>query len=297
MKSHTGHATDSKPPNPLLRWAGGKASIASRLIELMPQNIDRYFEPFLGGGALFFRLSKASRLIGSDTNWQLIEFYKQVRDDPHRVLDHLREFRNNQKCFLEVRSWDRDRTEFLGRAPAERAARFFFLNRTCFNGLYRENSRGEFNVPFAGLKNPKINASEQILAASILLNETEGGVRKFDLSALPYEVAVSDCKNGDFVYFDPPYVPLSRTASFVGYQSSGFHQPDQLNLRDVAVSLASQGVRVMISNSDTAVTRDLYKASDGFHIATVEKRRNISAASGSRIMATEVIITNYKTGT
>lgn len=285
--------TSGRTNLPLLRWAGGKSSIADQLISLMPKTIGTYFEPFLGGGAVFFRLSRARRLIGSDSNWQLIEFYTQVRDNPEAVLDILAKFSNTKECFLQVRNWDRERQEFLDRSPAERAARFFFLNRTCFNGLYRENSRGEFNVPFGGLKNPRIHAKDHILSASMMLRQVQDGSRKYELSTSTYENAVDQAGELDFVYFDPPYVPLSITASFVAYQSSGFDQSDQLKLRDTALALSERGVKVMISNSDTDVSRELYQDSDGFRTISVNKRRNIGAAPTTRVIAKELIVTNY----
>ena len=287
-------ASNSHQTNlPLLRWAGGKASIADQLISLMPREIGTYFEPFLGGGAVFFRLSTAKRLVGSDSNWQLMEFYTQVRDDPEAVLTNLAQFSNTKECFLRVRKWDRKREEFLDRPPAERAARFFFLNRTCFNGLYRENSRGEFNVPYGGLKNPRIFARDQILSASMLLRREKDHFRQYELVTSSYRNVIAEAGELDFVYFDPPYVPLSKTASFVAYQSSGFTHADQLTLRDTALALSERGVKVMISNSDTDISRELYRDSDVFFTKSINKRRNIGAASSTRVLAKELIVTNY----
>lgn len=289
MASSTSHRTNL----PLLRWAGGKASIAEQLIGLMPATIGTYFEPFLGGGAVFFRLSNARRLVGSDVNWQLMEFYTQVRDHPEAVLAALAHFSNTKESFLTVRAWDRHPEEFRDRSPVERAARFFFLNRTCFNGLYRENSRGEFNVPFAGLKNPRIIARDQILSASRLLRQLHTDSPKYELLTSSYENVVSDAGEHDFVYFDPPYVPVSATASFVAYQGSGFGHTEQLKLRDTAIALSERGVKVMISNSDTAISRELYQDSDGFHTKSINKRRNIGASPTTRVLAKELIVTNY----
>lgn len=271
-------------PRPFLKWAGGKAQILPELLSRIPPDFNAYHEPFLGGAALFFALAREGRLSGkkvflSDSNPELINAYLAVRDAPGELLEILKDYQSR----IAREDYYRIRAE-LPRSPVERAARLIYLNRTCYNGLYRVNSKGQFNVPFGRYKNPKIYDPDNILAASEALRGAEilcedfGGVLS---RALP----------GDFVYFDPPYYPLSRTANFTDYTSDGFSEQDHIRLALTFGALSEKGVLVMESNSDTGFIRKQYKA---WRLIKIRARRPINSKGEGRGPVKELIIVNYK---
>jgi len=274
----------SGKPSPFLKWAGGKRGLMHEILPLVPEFSGRYIEPFLGAGAVLFAVDFKSALV-NDFNENLIEVYRVIKSQPDELLDELRTHSNTKEHFLKVRAWDRSPT-FGERSPVERAARFIYLNKTGFNGLYRVNSKGYFNVPFGGQANPDYIAEENIRAVSAYLKNvtfTSGDYRK----------ATKQAKPGDFVYLDPPYDPISITASFVAYNQSGFGKDDQEELRDEMARLTRLGVNVLLSNSDTAFIRNLYSDTNLFRIGDVEVRRAISAKASSRGMIGEVLVDNY----
>jgi len=274
-------ARPSVEARPFLKWAGGKTQLLPELLPRIPVCFNRYLEPFLGGGALFFALAGNRRLARaylSDANTRLVDAYRAVRDEVETVIAELGTFTNERCMYYEVRS---QRHEEL--PPARRAARLIYLNKTCYNGLYRENQRGEFNVPFGRYKNPRICDADNLRAASAALQEAQIEAHDFD--------AILDVANrGDFVYLDPPYDPLSPTSSFTSYHENGFGEASQRRLAAAVRELDRAGVFVMLSNSNTSLVRSLY---GGFFVEEVSAARAINSKADRRGKVTELIIRNY----
>jgi len=275
---------------PFLKWAGGKRVLLPKLLEVVPETIDTYFEPMVGGGALFFELAKLGRFKRaklSDINEELILTYRSVRDDLENVIEVLQSIAKKHKAaltkrgtadkvFYKVRDTD---PETLPRHAV--AARMIYLNRTCFNGLYRVNRRGRFNAPYGHHKNPTICNIPRLRAVSKVLQ----GVR---LTIQDFEAATDEVHKGDLVYFDSPYWPV-KPESFVGYTSAGFDSDDQKRLAYVVMKLHLQGIRVVASNSDVLPVRDLYKK---LKIIEVSAPRRINSNGKGRNNVSELIITN-----
>lgn len=279
-------------PSPFLKWAGGKRALVSQILPRFPSSFGTYFEPFIGAGALFFSLPSATPKVGNDFNGELINAYEAIRDDVEAVLRELRKQVNSREHYLSVRAWDRS-PHFNRRSRASRAARFIYLNKCGFNGLYRVNSQGHYNVPYGNSPRADFIQEDNLRAVSEFLNARAHRRSLVRLENLDYRESLKRAKAGDFVYLDPPYDPVSPTASFVSYSENGFGKPDQVQLRDELLDLNARGVSVLLSNSDTPFIRGLY-ASSAFNIETVEVRRAISAKSSSRGMITEVLISNYR---
>lgn len=269
-------------PRPVLKWAGGKGRLLPELQARLPDSFATYHEPFIGGGALFFTLAGQGRLGRarlSDANPSLIDVYLALRDDVDAVIAHLREHAYERERYYRVRALD----------PAtltlpERAARIIYLNKTCYNGLYRENRRGQFNVPFGRYKNPTICDEPNLRAAARALQGA-------DIARQHFSTVLDHARPGDFVYFDPPYHPLSPTANFTAYDRHGFGPDDQRRLRDVFAALAGRGVRAMLSNSDTPFVRELY---GGFRVDQVYVARAVNSKANGRGKVAEVIVRNYQ---
>lgn len=279
---------------PFLKWAGGKRALLPEILPRVPQFNGRYIEPFLGAGAVMFAMASPRPKVINDFNVDLIEVYESIRDFPEELIRHLRQHVNSKEHFLAVRSWDR-RDDFIRRDPVERAARFIYLNRTCFNGLYRVNSKGQFNVPFGNYEKPDLVLTKTIHDASEFLNSKDPkGKPLVSIYSGDYRNATSLAKQGDFVYLDPPYDPVSATAAFVSYQQDGFNREDQAELRDEILRLTSLKVPVLLSNSDTPFIRDLFADSSVFEIESVKVSRTIGASVASRRKAGEVLVNNSK---
>lgn len=274
----------SERARPFLKWAGGKGRLLSQLAPLMPEDVDslRHVEPFAGGAALFFgRAPGEGRL--ADVNERLIRTYRAVRDDVQGLIAHLAELadRHGPAHFYEVR--DRfNRTDLF--CDAELGAAFIYLNRTCFNGLYRENRQGAFNVPIGRYAKPTILDEALLLHASSCLQ----GV---DLEACDFERALGSAGVGDFVYLDPPYQPVSEQSSFCAYSRDGFGWPAQQRLRATFGDLDRRGATVMLSNSDTPEIRQLYA---GWAMTTVVAPRSISSRGSERGLVRELVVRNYE---
>ena len=261
-------------PRPFLKWVGGKGQLLSQLWPHLPERFERYHEPFLGGGALFFAL-RPRRAFLSDVNRELIDCYTAVRDQIEDVVEALREHRYEQEHYYAVRA----QNPFL-LSPAERAARTIFLNRTGFNGLYRVNRSGQFNVPFGRYTNPLICDEANLRACSRVLQDAELRVQDFTLAAdgmLP----------GDLAYFDPPYVPVSSTANFTGYSADGFNSNDQARLARLFGRLVERGVHGLLSNADMPALRDLYAS---FPAATLLASRAVNCDISKRGKVNEVLV-------
>lgn len=270
---------------PFTKWTGGKRQLLPIIKSLMPDNYNNYFEPFIGGGALFFDLSPDKAVI-NDFNNELINCYQQIKKYPQKLIELLAKHQenNSKEYYLELRSADRD-NRIDKMTNVERAARIMYMLRVDFNGLYRVNSKNQFNVPYGWYKNPKIVDSDLILSISQYLNSNNIKILTGD-----FEKAVQDVVAGDFVYFDPPYIPLSETSAFTSYTHEGFTYEDQVRLRDCFKKLDEKGAFVMLSNSSSPLVEELYK---DFNIHKVEANRTNGAKTSSRGKISEIIVTNY----
>ncbi|HET2205707.1 modification methylase [Streptococcus pneumoniae] len=271
---------------PFTKWTGGKRQLLPVIRELMPKTYNRYFEPFVGGGALFFDLAPKDAVI-NDFNAELINCYQQIKDNPQELIEILKVHQeyNSKEYYLDLRSADRDeRIDMM--SEVQRAARILYMLRVNFNGLYRVNSKNQFNVPYGRYKNPKIVDEELISAISVYLNNNQLEIKVGD-----FEKAIVDVRTGDFVYFDPPYIPLSETSAFTSYTHEGFSFADQVRLRDAFKRLSDTGAYVMLSNSSSVLVEELYK---DFNIHYVEATRTNGAKSSSRGKISEIIVTNYE---
>lgn len=266
---------DKNQISPFLRWAGGKRSLIPQIEPRLPANLDVYYEPFLGGGALFFKV-RPLRAILSDINPDLISCYLQVRSQPERVIDRLRQFRYSKDEYYRIRE-SKPKTE-IGKA-----ARFIYLNRTCWNGLYRVNRNGKFNVPFGRYKNPTLCNDKLLRSASNALGTAKIFVTDF-------EDAVCDAAKGDFVYMDPPYTVLHNNNSFLKYNDCIFKWSDQIRLAKLAKELDRRGCYVMISNAYSSSIRDLYI---GFNNHILTRHSLISGRTEARVKVHEYLFTNY----
>ena len=267
---------------PLLKWAGGKRSLVKKIVDLFPDDYQgrRYHEPFFGGGAVFFQIEPLEGSI-NDINPRLMNFYHVVRDKPEELIEEASRYRYDEKEYYARRELYNSR----GLSDVEYAALLLYLNKTAYNGLYRVNSKGEFNVPFGRYVDPAIVKPRSIARASRLLRNVE--IRSEEFSYI-LEVA----REGDVCYLDPPYHPASETANFTDYASKGFGIDDQERLRDICIELDGRNVALVLSNSDTEVVRELYGGVPGFGMVSLRTRRMISSKVSSRGSGHDLLITN-----
>lgn len=274
--------TASVQASPVLKWAGGKRRLLDQYARYLKGKFRRYHEPFFGGGAVYFGLwnqgklrNKSARL--ADINPELINFYQVLQSRPDELISLLQEYqsRHSHDHFYEVRALIPAELD-----PVERAARMLYLNRTCFNGLYRENSKGQFNVPIGRYKNPRISHPEGLHAASAALAGAQ-------LELAPFGSVEEHASPGDLVYFDPPYDPLTSTARFTAYTQHNFTSQDQTRLAELFTRLSQSGVKVLLSNSDTPLVRELYQ---DFRIVEVTAARAINAKADGRQKITELLV-------
>lgn len=269
------------PCRPFLKWPGGKRQLLRELIQRMPKQYNRYFEPFVGGGALFFSVKPEYGYI-SDINPELINVYEVVQNKVEELIESLKKHKNTEDYFYKLRR--ADRTEgFKYWTDVEKASRLIFLNKTCFNGLYRMNSDGHFNVPYGFYKKPSIVDEQNLVACSALLKKSE-------IALAPFDAIEKKVRKGDFVYFDPPYVPVSKTSSFTRYFKDDFDDDGQFKLRELCDRLDKKSVLFALSNSNATIVRDLYK---GYNVRTVKANRAINCKADGRGKINELIITNY----
>lgn len=281
---------DVKPPasfaKPFLKWVGGKQQLLSQFEAHFPVDFERYIEPFVGGGAVFFHLWNSERLPNKiflfDNNEELINTYQVVRDKVDELIDILAQHkaRHSKDHYYHTRNLDRRNAHLTDQ---ERAARTIYLNRTCYNGLYRVNSKGQFNVPMGSYKNPQILYEDVLRAAHIALQ----GV---SIEAADFRDMVNLAQAGDFFYFDPPYDPVSKTASFTSYTSNSFKDGDQQDLARVFRQLTEKGCFCMLSNSCTPLILDLYRE---FQIEMVQAKRAVNSDANGRGHISEVVVLNY----
>lgn len=270
---------------PITKWVGGKRQLLPELQSLLPTSYNNYFEPFVGGGALLFSLAPKKAVI-NDLNSDLINLYITVREEPKKLLEllELHQVNNSKEYYLKIRALDRSE-DFNNLTKVEKAARLLYMLKVDFNGMYRVNSKGQFNVPYGKYKNPQIANTENIEIVSEYFNKHEIIILNDDFSR-----AVEGAKIGDLVYFDPPYIPVSETSNFTSYTSAGFGSNEQKRLRDLFFELSDAGVYVMLSNSDTKLTRELYGQAN---IHEVQAMRVINSNAKRRGKIGELIITNY----
>ena len=266
-------------PRPFLKWAGGKTRLISQYKDHFPQHYQTYYEPFLGGGAVFFHL-QPSHAVLTDINADLVITYRCVRDNLEELITLLQahQQRHNSEYYYDVRNYHNG-------TDLTKAARFIYLNKTCFNGLYRVNSQGKFNVPVGKYKNPGICQEEVLRVASLALQKVEIKQANFE-EVLNYATGTND-----FVYFDPPYYPLNKTSNFTAYSNFCFDENQQIKLRDIFIELADKGVKVMLSNCDCPLIRDLYS---DFNVHTISAARSINSNAQKRGKITEVLVTSYR---
>lgn len=272
--------SQSTLPRPFLKWAGGKSKLIKQYLTHLPaeNTYKNYYEPFLGGGAVFFYLQPSNAIL-TDINVELITTYRCVRDNLQELIYLLKEHegKHSRDYYYSVRA-NSVKTDL------EKAARLIYLNKTCFNGLYRVNSQGKFNVPLGKYKNPNICPEDLLIAASKALCQAEIKQASFT------EILNHATNSNDFVYFDPPYYPISETSYFTSYTNSSFQENEQIQLRDIFVKLSERGVKVMLSNSDCEFIRNLYSS---FNIYTISAARAINSNAKKRGKINEVLVTSY----
>jgi DNA adenine methylase len=260
------------------RWVGGKRQLLPELLPRVPEDYNCFWEPMLGGGALFFALQPKVAHI-SDCNFELINAYQLIQKDPTALIEELKKYPNEEDFYYSIRENHDPET------PVKRAARFIYLNRTCFNGLYRVNKQGKFNVPYGKRKNVDVVSEESLLACHQVLNDS-----KVHIGLSDFQVVSELATKNDFVYLDPPYVPLSVTSNFTQYTVDGFTEADQERLLNMCNELTEKDVKWMQSNSSAPLVYDLYK---DYTIEEVSAKRSISASVSGRKPVKEVIIKNY----
>lgn len=266
-----------------IKWAGGKTQLIDQYKSLFPKSFNNYFEPFVGSGAVFFYIKQKfnpKNITISDINEDLIDTYNAVKEDLGVLNELLKKHKKNhsEEYFYKMRE------EFnTTKDKLKKAALFIYLNKTCFNGLYRVNSTGEFNVPFGKYKNPGILQNKK-------LNEASKTLKEVKINCVSFEKVADFAKEGDFIYFDPPYYPINNTSSFTSYQKSGFLEKEQKKLAEVFKRLDKKGCKVMLSNSDTNFIKGLYKDYD---IKTVKARRAINCNGNGRGIINEIVVRNY----
>lgn len=275
---------------PYLKWAGGKRQLLPEIKKHLPPNIHSmtYYEPFVGAGAVLFNLQPKIAVI-NDINQQLIATYKTIKEDVDNLIALLNTHReaNSENYYYQIRELDRDQEKFSALSDTERSARLIFLNKTCYNGLYRVNSQGLFNVPYGRYNNPAIYEESVLKAIHQYLNKN-----KITLLSGDFSNAVQAADRNSFVYFDPPYHSADQT-NFTGYQTDRFGESEQIRLRDKFIELTDQGVRCLLSNTDSQFIRNNY-TDDRFEIIPILAKRIINSDSSGRGNVNEVLIKNWK---
>jgi len=266
---------------PPIKWVGGKRQLLEEIVPRIPEH-DTYYEPFLGGGAVFFAL-QPNKAVLSDYNYELINLYRTIKTQPQLLIENLRYYSNTEEDYYKARDYDRDEFLYQSMCPVQKAARFLYLNKTGFNGLYRVNKKGHFNVPYGKNKDRRFLDEENIMKCHKVLKSNDISVTASDFTR------ASDANKNDFVYFDPPYVPLSITSSFTSYTKTGFGMKEQKRLLQLCDTLNSRGVKWMLSNSSAPIVYTMYNA---YNIIEVNASRNVAASSSSRKRVKEVLVTN-----
>lgn len=269
---------------PVVKWVGGKRQLLEDLKPLFPKRITSYCEPFLGGGAVLFKLQPGTAVV-NDINTDLIQMYEVIRDNVEELICILESHPNEEEHFYFVRDWDRDKEQYNKLSRVEKAGRIIYLNKTCYNGLFRVNNSGEFNTPFGHYKNPNIVNALTLRAVSKYFRQADIKFQSSD-----YTEILKGISKGTFVYLDPPYDPVSGTANFTGYSKGGFGREDQIHLRECCDELNSRGIKFMLSNSATDFIKEQYEA---YNITIVKAKRAINSNASRRGQVDEVVVRNY----
>lgn len=271
--------------SPFLKWAGGKRQLLPAILEHLPADIKKYhyIEPFIGGGAVFLHLQPQTAII-NDCNEELINTYQIVKNNLAGLVKELKKHKNEAAYFYTIRNLDR-KSSYNQLSPVKKAARIIYLNKTCYNGLYRVNSEGSFNTPFGKYKNPAIVNEEVLTAVSMYLNEN-----KVSISCGDYKQVLKKANKKSFVYLDPPYHPLSKSSSFTGYVKGGWTEADQIALKKQCDALNKKGIPFLLSNSSAGFIKKLYKE---YKQVTVKATRAINSKGSHRGQIDELLIKNY----
>ncbi len=268
---------------PILKWVGGKRQLMEEIIKYIPNEYNTYYEPFIGGGAVLFSLQPENAVI-NDINSELINVYRVIKNNLNELLEDLKKHKNNEQYFYKIRGLDRTE-EYNRLSNVEKASRIIFLNKTCYNGLYRVNSSGHFNAPFGKYKNPNIINEKRLLAIHDYFVNNNIKILNTD-----YYNSLKDISKHDFVYFDPPYHPISDSSNFTNYSKDGFDENDQIKLKEVCDELDSKGIKFLLSNSNSEFIKSLYKE---YKIEYVSAKRNINSKASKRGAIKEVLVRNY----
>lgn len=274
---------------PVVKWVGGKRQILHEITKYIPEHFSTYYEPFVGGGAVLFKLQPKKAVI-NDINGELINVYEVIRDNVEELIKTLKEmdkYKHDKDHFLRIRELDRDKKKYNELTSIERAARVIFLNKTCYNGLFRVNSAGEFNVPFGNYKNPNVVNEITLRAVSNYFNQAN-----IKITCNDFANVLKKARKGAFVYLDPPYDPVSDTSSFTGYDKGGFDQNEQIRLKKVCDNLHSKGINFLLSNSATDFIKDLYNEPH-YQIEIIQAKRAINSKANKRGEIDEVLVRNF----
>ena len=272
--------------SPILKWVGGKRQLLDSIEPLIPK-CSTFYEPFIGGGAVLFSRQPDKAVI-NDLNPELINVYLTIKNEPKALIEKLKEHRDNssEEYFYSIRALDRDKEVFENMMNVERAARIIYLNKTCYHGLFRVNSSGEFNSPWGRYKNPNITNETTINALHTYFNKANITIKCGD-----YREALKGIRKGAFIYFDPPYMPISSSASFTGYTAGGFGEQEQIALKEQCDALNEKGIKFLVSNSSCPFIEELYK---DYIVEHVNAKRAINANPQKRGEIKEVLIRNYE---
>jgi len=270
---------------PVVKWAGGKRQILDEITKYIPDEFSTYYEPFLGGGAVLFELQPEKAVV-NDINQELMNIYQVIKENVDELIEDLKKHKNEREYFYKIRELDRDKERYSRLSRVERASRFIYLNKTCYNGLFRVNKSGEFNAPFGNYKNPNIVNENTLRAVSEYFNRAN-----IIFTCQDFEAALQSAEKGDFVYLDPPYDPVSETASFTEYDKGGFDRGEQIRLKKVCDKLNEKGIKFLLSNSATDFIMDLYK---DYKIKIIKAKRAINSKPDRRGDVDEVLVMNYE---
>lgn len=270
---------------PFLKWVEGKRQLIPEIVQVLPSAINKmnYVEPFIGGGAILFHLQPQKAII-NDFNTELINVYKVIKNDVEALINDLAQHKNDEDYYYHIRALDRN-DSFTNISDVQRASRIIYLNKTCYNGLYRVNNSGEFNTPFGRYKNPNIVNEPTLRAVSTYLNSNN-----ISLNSGDYSLVLEDLPKNSFVYFDPPYHPLTESANFTGYIQGGWDESDQIRLREACDKLTNKGIKFLLSNSCTNFIKEQYQ---DYNITVVQATRAVNSNAAGRGNVDEVLITNY----
>lgn len=274
----------NKLVSPVVKWVGGKRQLLDEIMPLLPKQISAYCEPFFGGGAVLFARQPKNAII-NDLNSDLMLVYEVIRDDVESLIASLQGYENTSEYFYQVRDLDRNKESYQRLSKIEKASRIIYLNKTCYNGLFRVNAAGEFNSPFGHYKKPNIVNEPVLRAVSKYLSSAN-----IQLFSEDFATTLQRVPRGGLVYLDPPYDPISDTASFTGYNKGGFDRAEQIRLKECCDTLTQRGVKFLLSNSATDFICELY---EGYTIKTVYAKRAINSDADKRGVVQEVLIRNY----